>query len=264
MALTLTALIYIRGRLRLRGLSRGSSGGWRAVSFISGLVLIWLAIASPISTLDHEMLTLHMIQHLLLITLAPPLIWLGAPVDSLFHGLPHRFAEMGGQFLRAAQVQQLGNTIARPAVCWLAAAGVLIGWHIPSLFALGMSSEIWHGIEQASFFLAGLLFWWPVIHPLRSHSNSSAWMMLLYLFLATLPCDVLSGFLVFCDRVVYPIYSSSHSGFSALQDQQCAGALMWAVVTVVYLIAGTIFAARLLSPAGMRHSATPEPQNSAC
>jgi cytochrome c oxidase assembly factor CtaG len=73
--------------------------------------------------------------------------------------------------------------------------------------------------------------------------------MLLYLFLATLPCDILSGLLVFCDRVVYPVFLSSPQwfGLSALQDQQCAGALMWTCVTVVYLIAATLFAARLLS-----------------
>jgi cytochrome c oxidase assembly factor CtaG len=72
----------------------------------------------------------------------------------------------------------------------------------------------------------------------------------LYLFLATLPCDILSGFLVFCDRVVYPFYLSSPQrfGLTALEDQQCAGALMWTCVTIVYLIAGAVFAARLLSP----------------
>jgi cytochrome c oxidase assembly factor CtaG len=74
--------------------------------------------------------------------------------------------------------------------------------------------------------------------------------ILLYLFFATLPCDILSGFLVFCDRVVYPVFlSSPHPfGMSALEDQQCAGALMWTCVTVVYLIAAAIFTARLLSP----------------
>jgi cytochrome c oxidase assembly factor CtaG len=73
--------------------------------------------------------------------------------------------------------------------------------------------------------------------------------MLLYLFLATLPCDILSGFLVFCDRVVYPLFLSSPRSFglSALEDQQCAGALMWTCVTLVYLTAGAVFTARLLS-----------------
>jgi putative membrane protein len=72
----------------------------------------------------------------------------------------------------------------------------------------------------------------------------------LYLFLATLPCDILSGFLVFCDRVVYPVFLSSPQSFglSALEDQQRAGALMWTCITVVYLIAAAIVAVRLLLP----------------
>ena len=76
--------------------------------------------------------------------------------------------------------------------------------------------------------------------------------MILYLFLATLPCDILSGFLVFCDRVVYPVYLGSPRpfGISALEDQQCAGALMWTCVTVVYLVAGAVITTRSLS----RHS----------
>ena len=81
--------------------------------------------------------------------------------------------------------------------------------------------------------------------------------MLLYLFLATLPCDILSGFLVFCDRVVYQVYffSSQPFGLSALEDQECAGALMWTCVTVIYLIAGAIVTARLLSFRGSQEYA---------
>ena len=82
--------------------------------------------------------------------------------------------------------------------------------------------------------------------------------ILLYLFVATLPCDILSGFLVFCDRLVYPVYFSSSQpfGLSALEDQQCAGALMWTCVTVVYLIAAAVVTARLLSPHRAKESST--------
>jgi hypothetical protein len=78
--------------------------------------------------------------------------------------------------------------------------------------------------------------------------------MLLYLFLATLPCDVLAGLLVFSDRVAYPVYlcTRRESGFPALEDQQCAGALMWTCVTVVFLVAGTVLSTHLLSPQGAR------------
>jgi cytochrome c oxidase assembly factor CtaG len=192
-----------------------------------------------------------MVRHLLLMTLAPPFIWLGVPRKPLAQGSPHRFVEAFlAPISRWSPMKRLGNALATPTLCWLAAAATLIGWHIPSLFALGLHSEMWHGIEQASFLISGLLFWWPVIRPRPTVSNWSEWSIILYLFLATLPCDILSGFLVFCDRVVYPVYFSAphRLAFSALEDQQCAGALMWTCVTVVYLVAGTIVAARLLSP----------------
>jgi putative membrane protein len=248
--LILVALVYARGWVRIRRLDLDTIGSWRAGNFILGLFFIWLAAASPIAALDHELLTIHMVQHLLLMTLAPPLIWFGAPMKPLLHGLPQGFGNVMSHVFRSPPIQRLGRAIAHPAVCWLAAATTLIGWHVPAMFMLGMRSGVWHGIEQASFLATGLLFWWPVIKPGQGASNGSEWPILLYLFVATLPCDILSGFLVFCDRVVYSTYFSSVRGigFSALEDQQCAGALMWTCVTVVYLIAGTVFAARLLSP----------------
>src|SRR5262249_37886781 len=81
-------------------------------------------------------------------------------------------------------------------------------------------------------------------------SKSPGWSMILYLFLATLPCDILSGFLVFSERVAYSVYLSSphESSLSVLADQECAGALMWTCVTIVYLVAGAILSTELLSP----------------
>jgi putative membrane protein len=248
--LILVALVYVRGWLRVRKLDLHTIETWRAGSFVLGLLFIWLAVGSPIAALDHELLTIHMVQHLLLMTLAPPLIWFGAPMKPLLHGLPQGFGNVMSHCFRSPPIQRLGSAIAHPAVCWLAAAATLVGWHVPSLFALGMRSGLWHTIEQASFLASGLLFWWPVIKPGEGKSDGSEWPILLYLFVATLPCDILSGFLVFCNRVVYPVFLSSpqSNGLSALEDQQCAGALMWTCVTVVYLIAAAIFAARLLSP----------------
>jgi cytochrome c oxidase assembly factor CtaG len=252
-ALIFVSWVYLRGWLRLRRHERDHERdkveGWRAGSFVFGLLFIWIATASPLAALDHEMLTAHMVQHLLLMTLAPPLILLGMPRKPLAHGLPQRLLQAIGRPLRSEPVQQLASVVTNPALCWLAAAGTLVVWHIPSVFMLGLRSQVWHGAEQASFLAAGLLYWLPVIRPLP---NSWKWpesSILLYLFLATLPCDILSGFLVFCDRVVYPVFLSSPAfAVSALEDQQCAGALMWTCVTVVYLIAGSVFTARLLSP----------------
>jgi len=240
-ALILAAFLYLRGWLRLR--MHEHVEGWRVGSFLLGLLFIWIATASPLAALDHEMLTAHMVQHLLLMTLAPPLILLGMPRKPLAHGLLRRF-------LRSEPMRQLAGLVNHAALCWLAAAGTLVVWHIPAVFALAFRSHVWHGIEQASFLASGLLFWSPVVRPSPDGLKWPESSILLYLFLATLPCDILSGFLVFCDRVVYPVFlSSPHSfGLSALEDQQCAGALMWTCVTVVYVIAGTVFTARLLSP----------------
>jgi putative membrane protein len=250
-----TAVVYLRGWLRLRSTSVNVIPVWRAGSFLLGVSLIWAAVASPLAALDHELLTVHMLQHLLLMTIAPPLIWLGAPLLPFLHGLPQHFVQaVIDPLRRAARVPRLGRALTAPAFCWLAAAAALVGWHIPALFTLGLQSAGWHRAEHASFLAAGLLFWWPVVQPSPSASKWPALSIILYLFLATLPCDILSGFLVFCDRVVYAVYfSSSHPfGLSALEDQQCAGAVMWTCVTVVYLVAGTVLTARSLSPLSSR------------
>jgi putative membrane protein len=249
-ALIFAFLVYLRGWLRLRCHEHDNVEGWRATSFILGLLFIWFAMASPLAALDHNILTAHMVQHLLLMTLAPPLILLGMPRKPLAHGLPQRFLQAIRSSLRSEPVLQFASVVAHPAFCWFAAASTLVVWHIPSVFMLGLQSQMWHEAEQASFLVAGLLFWSPVIRPAAGPSKWPEASMLLYLFLATLPCDILSGFLVFCDRVVYPVFLSSPRsyGLSALEDQQCAGALMWTCVTIVYLIAGALFTARLLSP----------------
>jgi putative membrane protein len=257
--LTLTiafaALVYLRGWLHLHSTSLNVIAAWRAGSFLLGLFLIWVAVASPVAVFDEELLTVHMVQHLLLMTLAPPLIWLGAPVIPLLHGLPRHFVQaVIGPLLHWPAVERLGRALAQPSFCWLAAAAALMVWHVPAAFTLGLQSETWHVVEHASFLGTGLLFWWPVVEPWPSVSRWPDLSVILYLFLATLPCDILSGFLVFCDRVVYPVYFSSSRpfGLSALEDQQCAGALMWTCVTVVYLVAGTILTTRLLSPRSSR------------
>jgi putative membrane protein len=249
-ALIFASLVYLRGWLRLRRHEHDNLEGWRAGSFVFGLLFIWIATASPLAALDHEILTAHMVQHLLLMTLAPPLILLGMPRKPVAHGLLWQFLQGVGRPLRSEPMQRFASVVTHPALCWFAAAGALVVWHIPPVFMLGLRSEMWHGAEQASFLATGLLFWSPVVRPSQNRAKWPESSMLLYLFLATLPCDILSGFLVFCDRVVYPVFLSSPRSFglSALEDQQCAGALMWTCVTVVYVVAGAVFTARLLSP----------------
>jgi cytochrome c oxidase assembly factor CtaG len=260
--LVFTALLYLRGWLSLRSNAVKVTSAWCAFSFLIGLFLIWVALASPIAALDHELLSIHMLQHLLLMTLAPPLIWLGAPVGPLLHGLPRQFVEsLLGPWGESRAAKRCAEALGRPEFAWLAACVALVGWHIPTFFALGMQSVGWHLFEQISFLATGLLFWWPVVQSLTGTSRQDL-SMILYLFFATLPCDILSGCLVFSDRVVYSMYfSSSHLlGFSPLVDQQCAAALMWTAVTVVYLVAGAILTMRLLSPQGLSQVGFVQPE----
>jgi cytochrome c oxidase assembly factor CtaG len=252
LAFVFTAWVYVRGWLTLRPTSFNGNQEWRAISFLLGLSLIWVAVASPIVSWHAELLTVHMVQHLLLMTFGAPLILLGAPVRPFLLGLPSSFMYA---FVRPAlhrRVQRIRRTLGRPAVCWCVATATLVGWHIPAAFTLAMQSHTWHAIELASFLVAGVLFWLPVVQARSDTSTSAGWSMVVYLFLATLPCDILSAFLVFSERVAYPVYLATprHSGLSVLEDQQMAGALMWTAVTIVYLVAGAILSTRLLSPQG--------------
>ena len=178
--------------------------------------------------LDHHLLTAHMVMHLLIMTVAAPLIFF-AVRSSLMRWRP------------------------QIAFCWMAGTLTVLFWHVPAVFELALESPPWHRLELASFFVAGVLFWWPVIqlHP------RSGWSVPVYLFLASLPCDALSAFLVFCGHVVYRPYLSAGNGpfgLSPLDDQVLAGALMWVTVTFAYLIPALLLTARLLSSERTRTS----------
>ncbi|HYZ87055.1 MAG TPA: cytochrome c oxidase assembly protein [Bryobacteraceae bacterium] len=206
--------------------------GWRLAAFVGGVAAVWLAVFSPVAHLDHHLLTVHMVQHLLLMVLAAPLILLGAPLLTKRSQIP--FLTKRGQ-------------LSGPCLtfCWLVGSLTVLVWHVPMVFELALRSHFWHHFEHASFFIAGVVFWWPVIQP----SQDARWSVPLYLFLATLPCDALSAFLVFCGYVVYRPYLSGHGhfGLSPLGDQALAGALMWITVTFAYLIPALVVTAQLLS-----------------
>jgi putative membrane protein len=234
LALLFAAWLYLRGWIYIRSSSANVIPTWRAASYFLGLLL----------------LTIHMIKHLLLMTVAPALILLGEPVRVFWIGMRPFARRSLRRVLRRSPLRRFAQGVTRPALCWTVSALTLIVWHIPALFTLGVRSATWHTVEQAMFFGAGLLFWWPVIQPWPSTSTGPRWSMLWYLFLATLPCDILSGFLVFSDRVAYPVYFSTPRlfGFSVLEDQQCAAALMWTCVTLLYLVPAAIISSKLLAP----------------
>jgi putative membrane protein len=250
-SLCLAALFYARGWHRLRVVADRQFPFWRLAAFFAGLVAVWIAIGSPLQALDDVSLTVHMVQHLLLAAIAPPLLLLGAPELPLLRGLPQLLVRgVVIPFLRSSVTKKFGHVVSNPAICWLVATLALIGWHVPAVFELALRWDWLHKLEHASFLGAGLLFWWPVIQPWPSTPRWPQWSIPLYLFAATLPCDALSGFLSFCDRVVYSSYISAPGvfGLSPLADQQCAAALMWVAVTFIFLTPAVLVTLRILSP----------------
>jgi cytochrome c oxidase assembly factor CtaG len=190
-----------------------------------------------------------MLQHLLLMTIAAPLILLAEPVTTLRRGLPERLVHwVVGPLWR--RLHGFGNILTHPVCCWVAGTAVVIAWHIPPVFELGMRSQFWRAVQHGSFLAGGLLFWWPVIQPWPATAKWPRWSLPLYLFFATLPCDALSAFLAFCDRVVYSSHGAAHSAATVLrlQDQQLAGALMWCWVTFAYLLPAIGITIQILTP----------------
>lgn len=247
----LTVLVYLRGWLRLWCSSPFLIVAWRPVAFLAGMFSLWVAIGSPLSAFDEASLSVHMVQHILLMLVVPPLVLLGEPSLPLLHGLPQQFVRgILGPFLRWPPVQSLGKALTHPLVCWILAAVALIAWHVPSAFELALRSDAWHEVEHACFLSTSLLFWWPVVQPFPSEPHWPRWSMPLYLFLGMFPGSALGAFLTFCDRVIYPSYSETVSifGMTALQDQIFAGALMWVFGFFVCFIPAVVITVKLLSP----------------
>ncbi len=236
---------YVRGWRRLQRASPRRAAGLRPWAFASGMLVALVVIGSPVSGLDHELLTFHMVQHLVLMTVAAPLILLGHPAVALRSGVPRPIAAAIETLLRSGMARSLARLLLHPTSCWLAGTVVVLAWHVPALHERAMSTLFWHLIQQVSFLAGGLLFWRPVL--VRGRMEP---FVPLYLLLATFPCDALSAFLAFCGRVVYACHRGAPAAFglSPLQDQQCAGALMWFWVTVAYLVPAVAVTLRLLSP----------------
>src|SRR5215831_16665793 len=126
MALVLAALIYTRGWHRLRSTRPNMIPIWRVAVFMAGLLSVWIAIGSPLARRDHELLSIHMVQHLLLMAIGAPLILLGAPMLLLQYSIPERLEERLEPLLRSSLLQTAANGLTRPSFCWLAGTVAVI------------------------------------------------------------------------------------------------------------------------------------------
>lgn len=247
----LTALMYFRGWRVMHAAMPERFTPSRLCSFLGGIAMLEIALASPIDTFDPFLLSNHMLQHMILMMLVPPLILLGDPAIPLLHGMPMWASrDVLGPILSWSPLQWIGRRLTHPAVCWLLMALAMLGWHIPAAYDLALHSSAWHEVEHICFLVASLLFWWPVIQPWPSQPQWPRWTMPLYLLLADFVNSALSAFLTFSEHVLYPWYTAMPrlGGISAQIDQVAAGVSMWVIGLFAFLIPAVVITARLLSP----------------
>lgn len=249
-ALIITGAIYLRGwhalqRTRARELPR-----WRAVCFFAGLAWLWIALASPIDALDDFLLSAHMLQHFILMSIAPPLIVLGAPMVPLLRGLPRWLIRILRPAFASRGVHRLAHVIALPVVAWLLMNVAYLGWHVPQAFELTLRSEDWHNVEHLCFLFTSIAFWWVIVEPWPSRTQWSRWMVIPYLLTADLVNTVLSAALAFSGRVLYPSYAVAEriSRITPLQDQVLAGSEMWVLNSLIFLVPVVVVVVDLLGP----------------
>jgi len=232
------AALYLRGWLVLRHRMPDRFGSERAAAFVGGLAALVLAACSPLDGLGREFLQAHMIQHLLLMLVAPPLLWLGAPVAPVLLGLPRPVRRQVAIALGTLPMRRLARALADPRVAWGAFIAAFWIWHLPGAYDLALRSGAWHHVEHASFFLGGLIFWRPVILAWPARETWPRWVMIVYLLLAETQNTLLSAILTFSDRVVYPFYATIDraGGLGALDDQALAGLIMWVPGSLAFLL----------------------------
>ena len=249
--LSIALVLYVRGWSVARITLGRELPAWRALCFVAGLVSLWIAVASPIDALDDYLLAAHMMQHFILMSVAPPLIVLGAPVVPMLRGTP-RFLIRGvlGPLFRAGWIRAVGHTVTHPVFAWMAMNVAYLGWHVPAAFEVTFQSESIHEFEHACFFATSLMFWWVVLRPWPSRVGWTRWTMIPYLLSADVLNTVLSATLAFSGRVLYPSYAVAPRicFLTPLKDQVAAGAEMWVLNSLVFLVPAVAIAVKELSP----------------
>jgi cytochrome c oxidase assembly factor CtaG len=216
-AIVLVGCVYLRGWFAIRK-TRASQFTLRRLSwFLLGLAVIWVAIASPLDDLADALLSAHMVQHLLLMSVVPPLLLLGWPVVPLLRGLPAWILRpVLGPLLRLAVFRRLGRWLISPPVAWIAMNLTFLGWHVPAAYDFALQHEYWHDFEHVCFLASSLAFWWFVIQPWPTQSRRNSWGLLLYLLSADLVNTALSAFLL-------PHPAKSFSCLAALRSGSGSG-----------------------------------------
>jgi cytochrome c oxidase assembly factor CtaG len=252
-ALSVVALVYVLGWFAIRKTRAAQFPAWRLGCFLLGLAVIALAIASPLDGFADALLSAHMVEHLLLMSFAPPLLLLGYPVVPLLRGLPRGVVVwIVGPLVRSKMLRRFGHWLITPLVAWLAMNLMFLSWHVPAAYDFALEHEHWHEFEHLCFLGSSILFWWPLLRPWPSRGGYAGWLLILYLVMADIVNTLLSAFLAFCDRPVYGYYLKEPNAFgiSPLSDQRAGAVVMWVVGSLVFLVPAVVITFRLLQNEG--------------
>jgi putative membrane protein len=247
--LILTGLVYASGWRKSHNTRPAELPFWRLMIFCLGLFSLFVAVASPLDTFGESLIFMHMAQHFVFMSVAPPLIVLGSPVVPLLRGLPSPIVRwVIRPLVRTPLTRRFLRFSVRPIVAWLSMNLAYLGWHIPRAYEVALKSESCHNLEHLCFLATSIQFWWVVIAPWPyRRSVISAWVLVPYLLGADIVNTGLSAVLCFSGRLLYPSYGNivRPFGLDALKDQVAAGAFMWVFGSVVFLVAVTAIVTHL-------------------
>lgn len=196
-------------------------------AFVLGALTLFVALGPPLDDWsDHYLLLAHMVQHLLLILLAAPLLLYGTPAWLL------------EPLTRNRVTNAIGYWLTRPVVAYAIANAVFVLWHVPMLYESALRSQPVHVVEHATMLATALLAWWPTLGPLPQWPRLSLPLHSLDYFAMTLPSAAVGAFITFADPGLYAPYDTAPRifGIDLATDQQAAGLLMWVAVSVIYLL----------------------------
>jgi putative membrane protein len=259
------ALYALGGRGRVGGTTRGRRR--RETTFYGGLLVLAIALEPPFDTLADTSFAMHMAQHVLLLTVAPPLLVLGRPWPRMWMPFPpaaRRAAARGiARGAWSAPLRLVARVLTRPPAALGVLSVTLAVWHLPALYDAAVGSEAVHVLEHLCFVVAALLFWGPLLEapPVRArtdHLRRAVWFAL-----AAVPGWILAIVLAYAQSPLYDAYASlphRPGGLSALGDQQLAAGVMWVPGSAAYLVAFVVSVYRWLEPGASASRREPRPE----
>jgi putative membrane protein len=231
--------LYLRGWMLLRKMG-GEARVSQLVFYALALIAISCALLSPIDDLASYLLIAHMVQHELLMMLAPPLVLLANPVPILLWGLGENSRLQAANLLsRHSVARRVRDFLGWMPVAWSLYVVNLWAWHHPFFYDAALRVRWIHDIEHILFFLTALIFWWPVMRPLSRPAPIQDGVRILYLFFAATQDTVLSGLIALSKEVLYPHYETALRlwDLTPREDQIGGGIIMFAVGSTTYLVA---------------------------